>query len=496
MQSLKDGHTPDEIIAGLAQQGIEADREFGKAVDAAFMAEGIDTEDGYTRLFSSPGELFIESVKQLPEEEASWAMVKDKTAKAVPFLGTYLESATQAEQEDAINRVADGKGTEEDLMFLEAMLIDQYRARSTGYKAVEGIIDMAGFGADLFAGGVVAKGLGKTASLLPLAAKAVGAAKFQKALANVAAWSNKTPTSLLQRATRGATRGAMEAGRMARQTVAQVGGEALGSAAVTGVADLADRGPDEVVFGRAELDTKRQQILQSISGGIDPQTGKFFMAADRIPEDAPEVTLPNAVGLLVDVAVEKLGRFVQVHGIGQTPAVRRRMLDSLARAVDPAKADRLAFAIQRGASKLEIDGIVGEILEEYASRTGMAAIGEITGNEEYGQLADIIPAGEAIADEFIAIASGAGLMQGLQAGSAAVAAAGVTPRGRERLARRIEYMRDVESAATDPAAAERVRQANESTRRATGEEIDAALEQVGGTRAERPEGLRLKRLLS
>ena len=66
VQSLKDGHTPDEIIAGSAQQGIEADREFGKAVDAAFMAEGIDTEDGYTRLFSSPGELFIESVKQAP----------------------------------------------------------------------------------------------------------------------------------------------------------------------------------------------------------------------------------------------------------------------------------------------------------------------------------------------------------------------------------------------------------------------------------------------
>ena len=409
-------------------------------------------------------------------------MVKEKTAKAVPFLGTLLESATQEQQEDAINRVADGKGTEDDLMLLESMLIDQYRARSTGYKAVEGIIDMAGFGADLYSGGVVAKVLGKAASLLPLAAKAVGAAKFQKALANVAAWSNKTPTSLLQRATRGATRGAMEAGRMARQTVAQVGGEALGSAAVTKVAG------DETVFGRAELDTQRQQIFESISGGIDPQTGKFFMAADRIPEDAPEVTLPNAVGLLVDVAVEKLGRFVQVPGIGQTPAVRRRMLDSLARAVDPAKADRLSFAIQRGASKLEIDNIVGEILEEYASRTGMAVIGEVTGNEEYGQLADIIPAGEAIADEFIAIASGAGLMQGLKAGSAAVAAAGVTPRGRERLARRIEYMRDVEAASTDPAAAERVRQANESTRRATGEEIDAALEQVGGTRAERPEG--------
>ena len=90
----------------------------------------------------------------------------------------------------------------------------------------------------------------------------------------------------------------------------------------------------------------------------------------------------------------------------------------------------------------------------------MAVIGEVTGNEEYGRLADIIPAGEAIADEFIAIASGAGLMQGLKAGSAAVAAAGVTPRGRERLARRIEYMRDVEAASTDPAVAERVRQAN------------------------------------
>ena len=147
---------------------------------------------------------------------------------------------------------------------------------------------------------------------------------------------------------------------MARQTVAQVGGEALGSAAVTKVAG------DETVFGRAELDTQRQQIFESISGGIDPQTGKFFMAADRIPEDAPEVTLPNAVGLLVDRRREA-GRFVQVPGIGQT-AVRRRMLDSaLLGLADPASDDRLSFAIQRGASKLEIDNIVGEILEEYAS---------------------------------------------------------------------------------------------------------------------------------
>jgi hypothetical protein len=127
-------------------------------------------------------------------------------------------------------------------------------------------------------------------------------------------------------------------------------------------------------------------------------------------------------------------------------------------------------------------------MEEYASRTGMAAIGEITGDPEYGKLADIIPSGEAIADEFIAIASGAGAMRAPVAAASMAAEAGVTPRARKRLQQRAEYLRDVEAAATDPAAAERVRQVNETTRRATGEEIDTVLEGVGGTRVEQPEG--------
>ena len=125
VDALKAGHNTQEIINGLKAQGIEADREFGKSVDAAFKAEGIDTKGGYTRLFSSPGELFIQRVKELPPEEASWERAKSQLGKAVPLVGTLLESADQARQEEAINRVAEGKGTEEDNMLLEAMLIDQ-----------------------------------------------------------------------------------------------------------------------------------------------------------------------------------------------------------------------------------------------------------------------------------------------------------------------------------------------------------------------------------
>ena len=479
VQALKDGHSTQEVIQGLAKQGIEADRALGESIDSAFSEEGIDTKGGYARLFSSPGELFIQRVKQLPEEELSWDVVKRDAAKAIPLIGTLLESADQNRIEDAVNRIADNEGTEEDKMLVEGMLIDQYRSRSLGLKSVEGIIDMAGFGADLWAGGAIGKGAGR---LLGLAGKAVGLAKFNKALSNVAAWSAKTPTSFMSRMGRAGVRGGMEAGRIAGTTAAQVGGEALGSAAVTGAFG------EEAVFGRAELETQRQQIMQAISGGIDPVSGKTFFAADRIPEDAPEITLPNAVGLMVDVAVEKLGRFAAMPGLAKTPASRLRMLDSLARAADPALADRLAGALKRGASKLEIDGIVGEIMEEYASRTGMAAIGEITGDPEYGKLADIIPSGEAIADEFIAIASGAGAMRAPVAAASMAAEAGVTPRARKRLQQRAEYLRDVEAAATDPAAAERVRQVNETTRRATGEEIDTVLEGVGGTRSEQPEG--------
>jgi len=484
VQALKDGHSTQEVIQGLAKQGIEADRALGESIDSAFSEEGIDTKGGYARLFSSPGELFIQRVKQLPEEEVSWEVVKRDATKAIPLIGTLLESAEQNRIEDAINRIADNEGTEEDMMLVEGMLIDQYRSRSLGLKSVEGIIDMAGFGADLWAGGAIGKGAGR---LLGLAGKAVGLARFNKALSNVAAWSAKTPTSFMSRMGRAGVRGGMEAGRIAGTTAAQVGGEALGSAAVTGAFG------EEAVFGRAELETQRQQIMQAISGGIDPVSGKTFFAADRIPEDAPEITLPNAVGLMVDVAVEKLGRFAAMPGLAKTPASRLRMLDSLARAADPALADRLAGSLRRGASKLEIDGIVGEIMEEYASRTGMAAIGEITGDPEYGKLADIIPSGEAIADEFIAIASGAGAMRAPVAAASMAAEAGVTPRARQRLQRRVEYMRDVEAAATDPAAAERVRQTNETTRRATGEEIDTALEGVGGTRVEQPEGLEAER---
>ena len=479
VQALKDGHSTQEVIQGLAKQGIEADRALGESIDSAFSEEGIDTKGGYARLFSSPGELFIQRVKQLPEEELSWDVVKRDAAKAIPLIGTLLESADQNRIEDAVNRIADNEGTEEDKMLVEGMLIDQYRSRSLGLKSVEGIIDMAGFGADLWAGGAIGKGAGR---LLGLAGKAVGLAKFNKALSNVAAWSAKTPTSFMSRMGRAGVRGGMEAGRIAGTTAAQVGGEALGSAAVTGAFG------EEAVFGRAELETQRQQIMQAISGGIDPVSGKTFFAADRIPEDAPEITLPNAVGLMVDVAVEKLGRFAAMPGLAKTPASRLRMLDSLARAADPALADRLAGALKRGASKLEIDGIVGEIMEEYASRTGMAAIGEITGDPEYGKLADIIPSGEAIADEFIAIASGAGAMRAPVAAASMAAEAGVTPRARKRLQQRAEYLRDVEAAATDPAAAERVRQVNETTRRATGEEIDTVLQGVGGTRVEQPEG--------
>lgn len=480
VQALKDGHSTQEVIQGLAKQGIEADRALGESIDSAFSEEGIDTKGGYARLFSSPGELFIQRVKQLPEEELSWDVVKRDAAKAIPLIGTLLESADQNRIEDAVNRIADNEGTEEDKMLVEGMLIDQYRSRSLGLKSVEGIIDMAGFGADLWAGGAIGKGAGR---LLGLAGKAVGLAKFNKALSNVAAWSAKTPTSFMSRMGRAGVRGGMEAGRIAGTTAAQVGGEALGSAAVTGAFG------EEAVFGRAELETQRQQIMQAISGGIDPVSGKTFFAADRIPEDAPEITLPNAVGLMVDVAVEKLGRFAAMPGLAKTPASRLRMLDSLARAADPALADRLAGALKRGANKLEIDGIVGEIMEEYASRTGMAAIGEITGDPEYGKLADIIPSGEAIADEFIAIASGAGAMRAPVAAASMAAEAGVTPRARKRLQQRAEYLRDVEAAATDPAAAERVRQVNETTRRATGEEIDTVLQGVGGTRVEQPEGL-------
>ena len=479
VQALKDGHSTQEVIQGLAKQGIEADRALGESIDSAFSEEGIDTKGGYARLFSSPGELFIQRVKQLPEEELSWDVVKRDAAKAIPLIGTLLESADQNRIEDAVNRIADNEGTEEDKMLVEGMLIDQYRSRSLGLKSVEGIIDMAGFGADLWAGGAIGKGAGR---LLGLAGKAVGLAKFNKALSNVAAWSAKTPTSFMSRMGRAGVRGGMEAGRIAGTTAAQVGGEALGSAAVTGAFG------EEAVFGRAELETQRQQIMQAISGGIDPVSGKTFFAADRIPEDAPEITLPNAVGLMVDVAVEKLGRFAAMPGLAKTPASRLRMLDSLARAADPALADRLAGALKRGANKLEIDGIVGEIMEEYASRTGMAAIGEITGDPEYGKLADIIPSGEAIADEFIAIASGAGFMRSAGLATEKAAEAGVTPRARKRLQQRAEYLRDVEAAATDPAAAERVRQVNETTRRATGEEIDTVLQGVGGTRVEQPEG--------
>jgi len=413
VQALKDGHSTQEVIQGLAKQGIEADRALGESIDSAFSEEGIDTKGGYARLFSSPGELFIQRVKQLPEEEFSWDVVKRDATRAVPLVGTLLDSADQNRIEDAINRIADNEGTEEDQMLVEGMLIDQYRSRSIGYKAASGVIDMAGFGADLWAGGAVTStavkagtklsNVLKIGTALSRAAQAVGLAKFNKALSNVAAWSAKTPTSFMSRMGRAGVRGGMEAGRIAGTTAAQVGGEALGSAAVTGAFG------EEAVFGRAELETQRQQIMQAISGGIDPVSGKTFFAADRIPEDAPEITLPNAVGLMVDVAVEKLGRFAAMPGLAKTPASRLRMLDSLARAADPALADRLAGALKRGASKLEIDGIVGEIMEEYASRTGMAAIGEITGDPEYGKLADIIPSGEAIADEFIAIASGAGL---------------------------------------------------------------------------------------
>lgn len=485
VEALKAGHSAREVIDGLKAQGIEADRALGESIDDAFAAEGFDTKAGYARLFSSPGELFIQRVKQLPEKEVGEITGRD-VLEQVPLVGTLLQGADQNRQEEAINRVAEGKGTDEDNMLLEALLIDQYRARSTGYKAVEGIIDMAGFGADLFVGGAIGKGAGR---LLGAAAKGVGLAKFNKALANVAEWSAKTPNSMLSRAGRAATRGTMAAGRVARETVGQVAGEAIGSAAVTGAADILDKGPDEVVLGRAELETQRRRILESISGGIDPESGEAFFAVDRIPEDAPEIDASDAVALTIDVAIEKVGRFVNIPNLGKTPAARRRMVDAMARAVDPALADRVRGGMYSALNKLQIDSFVGEVFEEYASRTGQAVIGEVFDDPDMIRMEDIIPAGEAIADEMIAIFSGTTAMRAPGMAAEALGAAGVTPRGRQRLERRTEYLRDVEAAATDPAAAERVRQTNEATRRATGEEVEAALSGVGGTRVDQPEGV-------
>jgi len=486
VEALKAGHSAREVIDGLKAQGIEADRALGESIDDAFAAEGFDTKAGYARLFSSPGELFIQRVKQLPEKEFGEILTKRDVFERVPLVGTLLQGADQNRQEEAINRVAEGKGTEEDNMLLEALLIDQYRARSTGYKAVEGIMDMAGFGADLFVGGAIGKGAGR---LLGAAAKGVGLAKFNKALANVAEWSAKTPNSMLSRAGRAATRGTMAAGRVARQTVGQVAGEAIGSAAVTGAADVLDKGPDEVVLGRAELETQRRRILESISGGIDPESGEAFFAVDRIPEDAPEIDASDAVALTIDVAIEKVGRFVNLPNLSKTPAARRRMVDAMARAVDPALADRVRGGMYSALNKLQIDSFVGEVFEEYASRTGQAVIGEVFDDPDMIRMADIIPAGEAIADEMIAIFSGTTAMRAPGMAAEALGAAGVTPRGRQRLERRTEYLRDVEAAATDPAAAERVRQTNEATRRATGEEVEAVLSGVGGTRVDQPEGV-------
>ena len=486
VEALKAGHSAREVIDGLKAQGIEADRALGESIDDAFAAEGFDTKAGYARLFSSPGELFIQRVKQLPEKEFGEILTKRDVLERVPLVGTLLQGADQNRQEEAINRVAEGKGTEEDNMLLEALLIDQYRARSTGYKAVEGIMDMAGFGADLFVGGAIGKGAGR---LLGAAAKGVGLAKFNKALANVAEWSAKTPNSMLSRAGRAATRGTMAAGRVARETVGQVAGEAIGSAAVTGAADILDAGPDEVVLGRAELETQRRRILESISGGIDPESGEAFFAVDRIPEDAPEIDASDAVALTIDVAIEKVGRFVNLPNLSKTPAARRRMVDAMARAVDPALADRVRGGMYSALNKLQIDSFVGEVFEEYASRTGQAVIGEVFDDPDMIRMADIIPAGEAIADEMIAIFSGTTAMRAPGMAAEALGAAGVTPRGRQRLERRTEYLRDVEAAATDPAAAERVRQTNEATRRATGEEVEAVLSGVGGTRVDQPEGV-------
>lgn len=495
-QAISNGARADELRSFLIEEkSFMPDEEFGALVNDRLRGTEWARQRGdqalvYDRIFLSPEQRAIKAIESMPALEASWTDFD--WSQAVPFYGTIESVRSDIELVETLDRINKSPSpAQEDILRVEKWLVETYRPRTTGRKVQEGLAEMTALAGEMaVTGGLGAIGKKAVASMGRAAytkgiSKAIEASIARGGLIGSAV--NRAST--VAKVTRAAA--ATRAGRVAQAVTGDVAAAAAttaGEAAVSAGISGAMGGP--VVRGRLQEISLQDQLSSAVQLGIDPENNRLTWDIESVPS-VDQIDMASGTKAFLMMYSERLGRYLGLPKGLFDKASAAAVTFPLAKALRPGLTQaqwtgRLAQNLQRYGN---IDGIVGELAEEYANRGLEAVAGELLGEQDrFTQWDEVIPEMDDAIAELITVGLGSPMLRaGTQAVGKAADIVVTTPRDRRDRKQLEELSRDIANIETDPEAAGRARQKLEQTRPATEEEIGQALQAQAVEQAEEAE---------